>query len=94
MSALHFNVCISYVVYILLLFFWNKRWTGGGRGTRAGRGGVPVVMIDSNLDQLESALGVVDRAGNVDTSDVRDEKYFLNIYIFPGFIVITNMKKS
>lgn len=56
---------------MFLLFCAESRWTGGGRGKVVGGGGVPVVMLDANVDQLESALGVVDRAGNVNTSDVR-----------------------
>ena len=38
---------------------------GGGR--ELGGGGVPVVLVAQNLEQLESALAVVDRNGHVNS---------------------------
>lgn len=54
----------------------TQRWTGGAK--QGGRG-LAVVMLENKVDQLESALGVVERAGNVDTSDVRR---FFNLIFF------------
>lgn len=46
-----------------------KGWTGGSDGEGGGRG-VPVVLVAKTVDQLEGALEVVDRTGQINTRDV------------------------
>lgn len=50
-----------------------KGWTGGARvggGSDSGGGGVSVVLVTQNVDELERTLEEVGRNGYVNTSEV------------------------